>query len=76
MALTTDELRGLLEATWKSRERELTCDELLDVMAELAEARAAGVALPAELKPFVEHHLALCPSCAEELEALVAALAP
>lgn len=64
------ELAGVLLAT---RPDELTCDEWLDRVGGYAEALAAGRPVPPGSE-LLEHHLAICPECREELDALVAAL--
>ncbi|HVK10269.1 MAG TPA: hypothetical protein VM597_15995 [Gemmataceae bacterium] len=71
--LTDDHIRDLAEVLIQTRPDELTCDEWLDRVGGYAEAVAAGRPVPAGSE-LVEHHLAICPECREELDALVAAL--
>ncbi len=71
--LTHDRLRTLAEMLQASRPHELTCDEWLDHVAGYLESEIDGrPRLPTA--SLVEEHLALCPECREEYDALVQAL--
>ncbi len=68
MSETKATLANMLELT---REDEVDCDAFAQHLAALAEG-----AVEPELRALLEHHQAICPECAEELEALARALAP
>lgn len=70
---TDDDLRALAGVLGMTRPDELTCDEWLDRVGAYAEAVAAGAAGPPGSE-LIEHHLAICPECKEEFDALLAAL--
>ncbi len=66
-----DELvQGLMKALRDSREREIGCDEVYEVLDQYAEAVLKGVDT-AELMPLVNHHIHMCHECREELEMLM-----
>ena len=67
-------MTSLLTMLTMTEAQELTCDEVLIVLAEFAELNQRGEAV-AQYLPLVEKHLALCPDCMEEYQALMAALA-
>ncbi len=73
MPLNDDLVCAALDAIVKTRAHELSCDEFLEVMGQLAELQQQGVAIPSELTHALEH-LAGCSGCQEELEAVRAAL--
>jgi len=73
MKLTRDHLHGLLEMISQTRDHELTCDDCLDQLAQLAEREMAGKPLDAALHA-ARQHLDICPECAEEHALLVDAL--
>src|SRR5262245_10680531 len=75
MTLKDDQIRSLLEASAATRDVEIDCDEFFAVMPEVAEAHAAGRALPPALHLAGEHEQR-CPTCREECAALVEAIAP
>lgn len=56
-----------------TRARELTCGECQNHMGEFTEAKLADLH-NTEALTLVEHHLSICPECAEECEALLAIL--
>jgi hypothetical protein len=64
------ELRKMLEQIAHTYEMELSCDEVLVVIARFAEAKIRGEDA-AELMPLVQRHLATCGDCREEFEALL-----
>jgi len=49
---------------------ELSCDEVFAVLDEFADRVRAGEN-PASFMPLVEKHLAMCPDCRDEYEALL-----
>ena len=70
MKLRDEQVRSLLSASSETRAVELDCDEFLSLMAEYAEVRAEGRALPEGLAKACAHER-LCASCREQLAALV-----
>ncbi|NOZ49272.1 MAG: hypothetical protein GXP37_04390 [Chloroflexi bacterium] len=66
-------IQKLLRMLALTRERELTCDEVFDLMDYYTELEQAGENVQA-LMPQVAHHLQICPECREECEALLAVL--
>jgi hypothetical protein len=63
-------LEKLLRGLERTRDVEVTCDEVLAVLDQVAEAALRGEAV-ARLMPLVQHHLETCGDCREELEALL-----
>ena len=70
MRLRDDQARTLLKASRETRDVEIDCDDFLSLMAEYAEVRADGRAVPEHLEKASAHER-LCASCREELAALV-----
>ena len=70
MRLRDEQVRFLLDASRDTRNVEIDCDEFLSLMAEYAEVRAEGRVVPEGLEKASAHEK-LCPSCREELAALV-----
>jgi hypothetical protein len=70
MRLRDEQVRAILNASRGTREVEIDCDEFLSLMAEYAEVRAEGRGLPEGLEKACAHER-LCPTCREELAALV-----
>lgn len=70
MRLRDEQVRALLNASRETRDVEIDCDEFLSLMAEYAEVRAEGRAVPQGLEQACAHER-LCPTCREELAALV-----
>lgn len=68
-----DDLSWLARAVAATRADEIDCDEWLARVGRLLELRQAGPPLPPDLEPVLQH-VAVCRECAEELEALIAAL--
>ena len=65
-----ESIKALLAATLETRPQEIDCQEWLDQAARYAELRKRGEAIPDDLA-LVHQHLAVCPECTEELEALL-----
>ena len=63
---TLTKMAGMIKATL---EDECDCGAVYEVMDELVEALEQGVDL-SEARPEIEHHLAMCPCCKDELDAL------
>lgn len=66
-------LRNLLEDLSRTREEEIDCDAVFNVLDVYAEAKNRGED-PSELLPLVQQHFEVCPCCREELEALLSIL--
>jgi len=73
MALSKNEIDGLIQLLCLTKEKEIDCDQFLSLIAEFAEHASAGESVPKELKA-VEHHLLICAECHEEYESLRQAL--
>jgi len=56
-----------------TREREIACDEFLEVIAEFTEHQLTEKSTKVDLQA-IEHHLELCTECREEYESLRRAL--
>ncbi len=65
-------LEQLARAIVATRPDEIDCDEWLARVGRLIELDRAGTPIPPELD-IVRQHLEVCPDCAEEYEALLAA---
>jgi hypothetical protein len=63
-------LAKMLRQLGQTRDVEVTCDEVLDVLDQVAEAKLRGEDV-GRLMPLVQHHLEMCRDCQEELEALL-----
>lgn len=63
-------LEKMLRGLEQTRDVEVTCDEVLWVLDQVAEAALRGEDV-ARLMPRVQHHLETCADCREELEALL-----
>ena len=70
MPLSDEQVRALLLACRATQADELDCEQFLTLVAEYAEARAEGRALPRALA-MVEEHERLCANCREECGALI-----
>ncbi len=65
-----ESIKALLAATLETRPQEIDCLEWLDKADGYAELRKRGEAIPEDLE-LVHQHLAVCPECTEEFEALL-----
>jgi hypothetical protein len=65
-----DELIKMLAQLESTQEVELTCDQVLALLDQYAEAYLRGEDV-ARWMPLVQHHLEMCADCREEFEALV-----
>jgi hypothetical protein len=70
MGDTKDILRRLVEQLAMTRDEEVNCDEVYQVLDQFAEAAACGED-PSEFLPLVAQHLEICSCCREEYEALL-----
>lgn len=68
------EMGRLLEMLVMTDEGEIACDDVWMALAEFGEMAQRGENV-AEMMPLVEKHLAMCPGCREEYEALMTILA-
>lgn len=68
--LTSEQVGSIVQMLANTRDREFNCSECLDHAGEFVESKLAGLQLD-EAIALVEHHLALCPECREECEALL-----
>ena len=73
MSLTPDELKELARFVLLTRPEEIGCDDWLAYAPSYAELIAANQAVPEPLRRAAEH-LDVCPECAEEFRACLAAL--
>jgi predicted component of type VI protein secretion system len=53
-----------------TQETELSCDEVLALLDQFAEAHLRGEDV-SRLMPLIQHHLEMCQDCREEFEALL-----
>ena len=70
---TPSPTQTLLRWLAATRDRELSCDECLAIMAEALEAELASQPV-SEALAAVREHLGTCPECREEYETLEAAV--
>jgi hypothetical protein len=73
MKLDPEKYRKLARTLLATRPDEIPCDEWLDQIGGYADAVLAGRAIPPALCR-VQRHMEICPECAEEFQAIVAAL--
>jgi hypothetical protein len=73
MSLSPEELRELARYVLQTRPEEIGCDDWLGYAPSYAELIAAREPVPEPLRRAAEH-LDLCPECAEEFRAILAAL--
>jgi len=70
MPLSNQQVRVLAGACRETHTDEIDCEEFLTFMAEYAEVRAEGRALPERLAKVAEHER-LCTNCRDECGALI-----
>ena len=63
-------IQDLIKVLEMTRDVELSCDELHNLLDQFAELSLQGKDAE-NLLPLVDHHLKLCPNCREEYEALL-----
>jgi len=68
--LTREQVGGIVKMLGLTTEREFNCGECLQHVGEFAERQLADKPV-GEVISKVEQHLALCPECREEYEALM-----
>ena len=73
MALSSNQIKELVNLIGLTRENEPNCQDCLNHVAEYAESELSGKPLTEALK-CVEVHLSICVECREEYSALHAAL--
>lgn len=66
-------VQNILKDLSRTREEEIDCDAVFDVLDIYAEAKVRGED-PSEILPLVQQHIEICPCCREELEALLSVL--
>ncbi len=72
--LTREQVGGIVKMLGLTTEREFDCGECLQHVSQFAEQQLAHTPVD-EVVAKVEQHLALCPECREEYEALMKILA-
>ena len=70
---TFEALREMFRQIDNTLEVEYSCDEVLSLMDQFAEACISRQEA-SRLMPLVQHHLDLCSDCREEIEALLRVL--
>lgn len=75
MTRLREQLEALLEAVLNTEEEEVDCDGFLARASELLEALDEDDDVSGDLAA-VSQHLAVCPECREEFDALVRAVGP
>ena len=70
MQLPEDLIKSFVEQIGKTKEKELPCDDVFELLDEYTEAAARGEDT-SSLLPYVQHHLEICRDCLEEYEALL-----
>ena len=68
--MSPDAVQKLVRALEQTRETEYTCDDVLRLLDQFAEAALRGEDA-ARLMPLVQRHLDNCVDCGEEFEALM-----
>lgn len=61
---------GLVKALDLTKERELACEEVFEVIDQYAELVVQGES-PEQVMPLVQQHLEMCGHCREEFEMLI-----
>ncbi len=67
--LTSGQVGSIVKMLGLTTDREFNCTECLQNVSEFAESQLAGKPVT-EIIARVEQHLALCPECSEEYDAL------
>jgi hypothetical protein len=70
---TPEVMEGMLKMLADTSQDEISCDQVLEVLAEYAEMAQRGEDV-VHLLPLVQQHLELCADCHEEYEILLRAL--
>ena len=68
--LTSEQVGSIVKMLGLTTDREFNCSECLQHVSEFAECQLANQSV-GEVIAKVEQHLALCPECREEYEALM-----
>ena len=69
MTLSRNESENLLRLVGLTKDDEINCEQCLELVAEFAEQQMAGKSITERMQA-LEQHLAVCPECREEYEAL------
>ncbi len=75
MEPTREQLAAIARQLASTAPQEIDCEAVLDRVAAYLETTRSEVTLPPELDA-IRQHLEVCPSCLEEFQALVRAVAP
>jgi predicted anti-sigma-YlaC factor YlaD len=67
-------LQRTLESILRTREHELTCEEVARLLDRYVDQRLAGAVDDSPEMRLVEEHHKICPECQEEYEGIVRAL--
>jgi len=70
---SAQQMQKMLTMIAGTRPEEISCDEAYAFLDEYAERISRGEDVAA-LMPLVHHHLAMCPDCREEFDALLRAM--
>lgn len=74
MSLSKEQVKKLLSVIAQTSDDSLDCDSCFRYVSQFVEGKLAGLT-PCESMQLVESHLANCPCCKDEFEALLTALA-
>jgi len=69
MKISPDQAEKMLRMIQNTREVELSCDEVHELLDQYSEMALRGEDV-ASVLPLVHYHLNMCPDCREEYEAL------
>lgn len=72
-SVSAQQMQKMLTMIADTRPEEISCDEAYAFLDEYAERVRRGEDVAA-LMPLVHHHLAMCPDCREEFDALLRAM--
>ena len=73
MTLSLDQIKTLLGVVAATTDDDMDCDDCFSKVAQFVEVELAGLELCDSMK-VVKNHLANCPCCKDEFEALFAAM--
>ena len=66
-------IQKLAKMVAKTNEQEFDCDEVHDLIDEIAEMQAQGVDWGQDM-PHIQHHIAMCGCCSAEFDVLMTIL--
>lgn len=73
MTLSLEQIKSLLSIVAGTSDDSLNCDDCFSKVAQFVEVELSGLGLCESMK-LVQTHLANCPCCKDEFEALLAAM--